>query len=183
MNIYLIGFRGTGKTTVAPLIAERLGDQWSSVDMDAELELQAGRSIQQVFDEEGENGFRDREQAVLAHMSVRDGLVVATGGGVVLRPENRQRLHCGFVAWLAASPDTIETRLRRDPITATRRPALTGATAIDEVRQVLAVREPLYRALADVTFSTDRLAPTAIADAIAEAAAMPARRRRGPIAE
>src|SRR2546421_373945 len=98
-RIVLIGYRGTGKSTARRLLAARLG--WHFLDADAELEARAGRTIADVFRAEGEPGFRDRESAVLAELVLVPDHVIATGGGVVLRPGNRELLKAaGFVAWL-----------------------------------------------------------------------------------
>src|SRR5262245_50146085 len=98
--LFLIGYRGSGKSNVARLLAENLG--WSWADADAVLEQKYGRTIRQIFAEEGEAGFRDKETAVLGDLTQLDKHVVATGGGIVLRPENRAQLRTGKVAWLAA---------------------------------------------------------------------------------
>src|SRR5437762_782279 len=98
--IYLIGPRGSGKTTVARLLAERLG--WDWVDADAELEARCGRSIREMFASEGEEGFRRHEAEVLRQLSGRASVVIATGGGVVLREDNRELLKRGKVVWLTA---------------------------------------------------------------------------------
>ncbi len=98
--LFLIGLRGTGKTCVARLLADKLGWGWS--DADIVLEQRAGRSIRKIFQDEGEASFRDQEVAVLEDLAARENHVVATGGGVVLRPENRARLGSGTVVWLTA---------------------------------------------------------------------------------
>ena len=149
--LFLIGSRGSGKTTVAQLLGERLGWRW--IDADEMLELQAGCSIRQVFAEEGEVGFRDRESAVLAELCLRQRHVIATGGGVVLRAENRARLKTGRVIWLTGDAETLWGRLQSDASTAERRPALTVG-GLAEVSELLQAREPLYRACADVLIST-----------------------------
>ena len=123
-------------------------------------------SIKGIFAAEGEGGFRDRESAVLAELCRAHQTVVATGGGVVLRPANRDRLRAGFVTWLTASPEALLERIQTDPTTATRRPNLTATGGPDEVRALLAVREPLYRACADFAVDAERLSPEAAADAI-----------------
>jgi shikimate kinase len=162
--IYLIGYRGTGKSTVARLLAERLG--WQSVDADAELEKHFGKSIRQIFAEEGEAGFRDKEAQILEALSRRQQCVVATGGGVVLRPENRARLQQGFVVWLRAEPEVIWRRLEADATTAQRRPNLAQG-GLAEIEEVLAQRQPFYEECAQFIFNTSRHAPEAIAEQIA----------------
>ena len=166
-RIFLVGYRGTGKTTVGRLVAARLG--WVFADADDRLEEAAGRSITEVFATEGEAGFRDREAAVLAELSHQERIVVATGGGVVLRPANRDRLASGFVAWLTADPTVIWHRIAFDPTSGTRRPNLTAAGGLAEVTAVLAAREPLYRAVADVIVPTADRSPEQVAAAILSA--------------
>jgi len=162
--LFLIGYRGSGKTTVARLLAERLGWIWS--DADDVLEARHGRSIRQIFAEEGETGFRDKEAALLAEFCNLQQHVVATGGGVVLRPENRQRLReAGRVVWLTADAQTLWRRLEHDAATTERRPALTVG-GLAEIEELLAVREPLYRACADLVVDTTGRSAAAVADAI-----------------
>jgi shikimate kinase len=167
--IFLIGPRGSGKTTVARLLAEALG--WSWCDADVELERRAGASIRDIFASEGEAGFREREAAVLAELCERRRCVVATGGGVVLRPDNRERLRRhGWTAWLTADVPTLCQRLQADATTQERRPALTGASSAspEEVAAILSVREPLYRGCADVIVdTTGRALPDVVADLLA----------------
>jgi shikimate kinase len=163
--LFLIGSRGTGKSTVGRLLADRLG--WGFVDADVHLEAAAGRTIADVFAAEGEAGFRDREAAALAELAARTRHVVATGGGVVLRPANRELLrNSGFIAWLTAPPEAAFARLQGDPTTAARRPNLTPTGGLEEVRTLIAAREPLYRACAHFAVDTDRQSPEAVADAI-----------------
>jgi shikimate kinase len=150
--LFLVGYRATGKSTVARLLAERLG--WAWVDADEVLERRHGRTVWQIFAEEGEAGFRDKEAAVLEELCRSARLVVATGGGVVLREANRKRLRVtGRVVWLTADAQTIWGRLQRDPVTAERRPALTVG-GLAEVEELLRVREPLYAECADLTVDT-----------------------------
>jgi shikimate kinase len=168
--LFLIGYRGSGKTTVGSLVADRLG--WAFVDADAVLEERSGQSIREIFANEGEAGFRDKETAVLADLCEHPNTVIATGGGIVLREENRNLLkRHGFVAWLTADPATLLARIQADPATAERRPALAGG-GLAEVETLLAVREPLYRACADVIIQIAGLSPEQAADAILAACSL-----------
>jgi shikimate kinase len=162
--IFLVGYRCTGKTTVARLLAGRLG--WGWLDADAVLEERTGRSVRAVFAEEGEAGFRRRESAVLKELCGCQRHVIATGGGVVLDPENRARLRgAGRVVWLTADPETIGQRLEADAATAERRPNLSVGGR-EEVRELLRFREPLYRACADVSVDTVGRSPEDVAGSI-----------------
>ncbi len=152
--IVLIGYRGTGKTTVARVLAERLG--WSWIDADVELESRAGQSIADIFRDSGEPTFRDLESAVIADLVQRERLVIAAGGGVVMREQNRQALkQAGQIVWLRARVETILSRLAGDASTAERRPNLTRQGGEDEVRQLLALREPFYRSVSHFAVDTD----------------------------
>src|SRR5689334_7067287 len=104
--LFLIGYRGSGKTTVGRLVADRLG--WAFVDADSVLEERYGQTIREIFAAEGEAGFRDKEAAVLADLCRATDAVIATGGGIVLRAANRVLLkRHGLVVWLAADPPTL----------------------------------------------------------------------------
>ena len=163
--IALIGYRGTGKSTVAQLLALRLG--WDWVDADVEVELQAGKSIAAIFAEDGEHSFRDLESAAVAELCQRERTVLALGGGAVQRETNREHIaRCGAVVWLKAPVDVLLARQAADATTATRRPSLTHAGGRQEVEQVLAVRTPIYRACATLEVDTEDKAPAAIADEI-----------------
>lgn len=165
--IFLVGYRGTGKSTVARLAARRLGWQW--IDADEVLEQQAGTTIGRIFGEQGEPGFRQRETEVLEALCRLTNHVVATGGGVVLSAANRHRLkNSGFVVWLNASVETIEQRLQADGQRGDRRPVLTvGGRA--EIEQLLRVREPLYQEVADVVVDTSSQSPGEVADQVVQA--------------
>jgi shikimate kinase len=168
LNIALIGYRGTGKSEVARQLALRLG--WDWVDADVEIELKAGKSIAAIFADEGEAAFRDLEAEILAELVGRDRTVLALGGGVILRPANRALLkQIGKVVWLTAEPETIARRLAADTTTAARRPNLTAAGGLDEIRRVLAQRLPLYRESSDALIDTENKLP---ADVAAEIQAM-----------
>lgn len=163
--ILLVGPRGSGKSTVGPALARLLG--WGFADADELVESSAGKSIADIFKAEGEPGFRDRESAALAEVCAKPNHVVATGGGVVLREANRELLkRSGFVAWLTVTPDVAFSRMTADPTTAGRRPNLTAAGGLAELRELIAAREPLYRAVADFTCDTAGRSPDEAAAAI-----------------
>jgi shikimate kinase len=151
-NLYLIGYRGAGKSTVARLLAETLG--WPCVDMDQLLESRSGLSIREIFAAEGEAGFRLREAALLEEISRLGRHVVATGGGVVLSSSNRRLLRgSGRAVWLTADSRTSWQRLQGDPATPDRRPNLTVGGP-EEIEELLKTREPYYRECADCTVET-----------------------------
>jgi shikimate kinase len=159
--IALVGPRGSGKTTVARLLAGRLGWEWA--DADDVLERRSGRSVRAVFAEEGEAGFREREAAVLRELCGLRRHVVATGGGAVLLEENRALLQASArVVWLNADAETLWRRLNEDATTSERRPALLGGGRA-EVEEVLRVREPLYRACAARVVDTASRTPEEVA--------------------
>jgi shikimate kinase len=158
--LFLIGPRGSGKTTVARLLAEALGCDW--LDADDVLERRHAQSIRALFAAEGEGGFRDKEEAILRELCGLRRHVIATGGGVVLRPANRDLLRgSGRVVWLSADVETLWQRMQADGSTPERRPAL-GVGGREEVADVLRVREPLYRACAHLTVDTTGRSPSAI---------------------
>jgi shikimate kinase len=149
---------------VAGLLAERLG--WGWVDADALLEAHCGRSIRALFAIEGEASFRDREAALLPELCGRTRHVIATGGGIVLREDNRERLRAaGTVIWLTADAPTLWRRLEQDAATAERRPALTVG-GLAEVEELLRVRAPLYAACAHLVVDTTGRSPEKVAEAI-----------------
>ncbi len=153
VGLALIGYRGTGKSSVGREMAALLGR--SFIDADVALESRFHRSIRSIFETEGEKVFRDWEAVVLADFTAKPaGKVLATGGGVVLRESNRTALRrFGHVVWLRATPETIAGRLQHD----VTRPALTAAGTLGEIADVLAIREPLYREVADTVIDTDDL--------------------------
>lgn len=153
--ITLIGYRGTGKTTVARPLAERLG--WRAVDADVELERRAGRSIREIFATDGEAEFRRLERETLRELLTQEQLVIAAGGGAIINPQTRADFKAaGPVVWLKASIDTIEQRLHGDATTRERRPNLTTSGGRAEIEQMLALREPLYRDCATIVVDTDQ---------------------------
>lgn len=145
--VFLVGARGSGKTTVGRLFAERRG--WQFVDADDMLEAVAGTTIAQIFATAGEMEFRLHEAALLDRLAKRTDCVVATGGGVVLAASNRRTLRAkGYCVWLSADAATLWARIVADPATAARRPALTNLAGPEEVARLLHEREPLYREVA-----------------------------------
>lgn len=165
MNIVLIGYRGTGKTTVARHLALELA--WDWVDADVEIELRAGKSIAAIFADDGESHFRDCETAVLVDLIEKDRTVIAAGGGAILRAENRRLLErCPHVIWLRATPATILRRVESDLTTTSRRPRLTAAGGEAEVVRLLAEREPFYQACAHLEVDAESKEPAEIAGQI-----------------
>lgn len=151
MNLVLIGYRGTGKSTVATLLAEQLGME--VVSLDAEIVRHAGRSIPDIVAAHGWPYFRDIEAQVTQRWAARDHIIIDAGGGVILRPENVTHLRRGgIVFWLRASVPVIVARIG----SGTERPALTaGKTFTEEVADVLRERTPLYAAAAHHQVDTD----------------------------
>jgi shikimate kinase len=153
-GVVLVGYRATGKSTVGRLLAGRLGLPFH--DADPVLEARHGRPIRTIFTELGEPVFRDWEHQVLADLTAGPPCVLATGGGAVLRPENRALLRGhGFVVWLSAPPDVLAARLAASPGGLADRPALTPAGTRAEIAEVLTARMPLYREVADAEVATD----------------------------
>ena len=167
-RLTLIGYRGCGKSTVASLLASRLGV--AAVDADEVLERRAGTTIAALVAERGEAAFRDLESELLAELLAERSVILATGGGVVLREANRVLLRGRGrpVVWLDAAADVVRSRLAADPATAARRPGLSGGDPLAEVAVTLAAREPLYRSCADVRFDTGCEPPGLIAERIVE---------------
>ena len=162
-RIFLIGYRATGKTAVAQLLADKLG--WGWTDADDSLEQQFKRSIQQIFLDEGEAGFRAKEAAVLETLAGLKNEVIATGGGIILRAENRARLRTGKVVWLTAPAEVLWQRMQQDAATIQRRPNLLHG-GLAEVTELLRVREPLYAECADWMVDTAASSPEEVAAAI-----------------
>ena len=165
MILTLIGYRATGKTTLARLVAERLG--WDWIDADVEIERRAGQSIATIFAERGEPAFRDLEAEVIADLCRRDRLVVAAGGGAPMRPESRRAMReAGPVVWLTARPETILARMSGDVTTSTRRPDLTDKGPLAEIVHLLEVRMPIYQESAHLALDTEEMTPEELVDSI-----------------
>lgn len=151
LSIFLVGMMGAGKSTVGVRLARRLDRAF--LDVDRELESRLGVDIPTVFDLEGEDGFRRREMQLIDELSGRSGLVMATGGGAVLLPANRQALSSrGLVVYLRATPADLWQRLRRDK----HRPLLRAENPRQRVFDLVEQRDPLYLEIADHVVSTGR---------------------------
>ena len=151
MNIVLVGYRGTGKSTVGRLLASRLGRELVSTD--AEIIKRAQRSIPEIVAQKGWEHFRDLESDICREFASRDQLVIDTGGGAILRVQNVEALKKnGTVFWLTASVETIAKRIGSN----NQRPSLTGTKSfVDEIQDVLRERTPKYQAAADHSIATD----------------------------
>lgn len=153
-NLILVGPMGAGKSTIGRLLAKELHLPFK--DSDKEIEVRTGADIPWIFDVEGEQGFREREQAVLVDLCQEDGLVLATGGGAVLRQANREALRAGGrVVYLHTSVEQQLERTARDR----NRPLLRTANPEQVLRELMATRDPLYREIADVIIETDQRPP------------------------
>ncbi len=165
-SIFLIGPMGSGKTAVGRALASRLALPF--VDSDAEVESRTGVDIAYIFEREGEEGFRIRERDVIDALTRQPGIVLATGGGAVLLPENRERLAArGTVVFLDT---TVEQQLERTR-KSRHRPLLAGTDRRARLEELAKVRDPLYRGIAAVTIRTDGRAATTVAAEIARALA------------
>jgi shikimate kinase len=169
MIVTLIGYRGTGKSTVAEALAARIC--WAAVDADEDIEAVAGKSVEQIFADDGEAVFRRLEREVMARLlNGSDRLIIAAGGGAILDEQTRKDMQAaGPVIWLTASIDTILRRINADPTTLTRRPNLTERGGRAEVEQTLTQREPLYREVAGLQIDTENRAVHEIVEEICAA--------------
>ena len=150
-NIFLVGMMGAGKTTVGRTLARRLKLRF--IDSDHEIEVRCGVKIPVIFEIEGEAGFRSREAQALAELTVLEGIVLATGGGAVLREDNRRLLGArGIVIYLRATPEHLFERVRQDR----NRPLLATGDPLARLRQLYRERDPLYREVADLVVDTGR---------------------------
>lgn len=165
MVITLIGYRGCGKSSVAGPLAKRLGWRW--IDADTEIERRAGKTIRDIFTQDGEPAFRQIEHDVMADLLSENQLVLAAGGGAVLNDDTRRRAReAGPVVWLKASVETLAGRITADESTAARRPNLTAKTVTEEIAEVLAQREPIYDECATLTVDTGSHTPDEIVEVI-----------------
>jgi shikimate kinase len=160
MSTALIGYRGCGKSTVGKRLADRLWTKF--VDTDELVVKKAGKTIKRIFEEDGEDAFRDLEVEVVAEVCKLEDHVIALGGGAVLREENRQAIKdAGLkVIYLKCDPAELHRRIQADPTTVATRPALTdmGGT-VEEIRKLLEEREPIYRAMKTGELEVTHLSP------------------------
>lgn len=164
-KIFLVGPMGAGKTTIGRLLAQEL--KLDFVDADLEIEKRCGADISWIFDVEGEAGFREREQKIIDELTASSQLVLATGGGAVLRPENRQNLSArGIVVYLMTTVSQQIERTRKDQ----KRPLLQKMDNPKEaLSDMMSLRDPLYREIADIIVVTGRRSPRSVMlDIIAE---------------
>lgn len=165
MNLFLIGYRCTGKTSVGEVLAHQLG--WRFVDTDQKVVETAGVSIAQMVEAHGWPFFRELEGQALVSLSTGDRQVVATGGGIILDERNISTMkQSGRIVWLTASERTILNRMLGDSTTAESRPSLTHQELTAEIASVLAERRPLYKKAADRAIVTDRRTVAAICERI-----------------
>ncbi|MEK6559228.1 MAG: shikimate kinase [Planctomycetota bacterium] len=153
MNIILIGFRGTGKTTIGRILAQRLDKEF--IDADEFLEQKEGRTIKDIFGEGGEKLFREIEARIITELYLLDNKVIASGGGVILGEENVRRLKKnGILILLDADVDTIYKRISEDVVAQQRRPNLTNWDRYQEIEYLLEYRKPFYDKAADFVLNT-----------------------------
>ena len=160
-NVFLVGPMGVGKTTIGRVLASQL--ELEFYDSDNEIEFSTGADIPWIFDVEGEAGFRLRESKMIDQLSSKRNIVLATGGGAVLSAENRQRLKArGVVVYLRASINQQVERTNRDK----NRPLLQNADPEQKIRELMQIRDPLYREIADIIVDTNRRNPRSVSQDI-----------------
>lgn len=160
-RIFLIGPMGAGKTTIGKQLAQSLGMTFN--DSDQEIQRRTGVDIPTIFAYEGEDGFRAREKQVIDDLTQDENLVLATGGGAVIMPENRQHLSArGVVFYLSCSAEQQYERTHRDR----NRPLLQTDDPLEQLKKLLEIRDPLYRSTADYTVSTEGRSATSVANEI-----------------
>ena len=165
MNVVLMGYRGTGKTSVGRLLADRLEKPF--LDSDELIKASSGKSVRKMVAEKGWDFFRQEEKRIVAEISGNDGCVLALGGGAVLDEENVRNLKDkGFFIWLTAEAQTILERLSDDGKTLEQRPSLAGKDPDEETKFLLKAREPLYAKIADCRVDTSDRSIEEVADEV-----------------
>jgi shikimate kinase len=163
--IVLIGYRCSGKTSVGKRVASIL--KWEFIDSDAIIEKQAGKSIEEIVETGGWSAFRKEEEKVIKRLAILDKKVLATGGGVILNPMNRELLvKHSILIWLQADIATIKNRMGQDGKTGSQRPGLTNMGSMEEIEAVLLERTPYYQNVADYIIDTSKKSIDEIADEI-----------------
>ena len=158
--LFLIGMMASGKSTVGKALAARLG--WDFFDLDREVERRTGVTVAEIFEKEGEAGFRRRETEMMAELTIRPGCIVAMGGGAPLFEVNRKLLKRGLVVRLLSTVSDVLERTRFD----TTRPLLRSEDPVAKIRELMLAREPVYAEVSDVEVSTTRTHPEVVADRI-----------------
>ena len=158
--LFLIGMMASGKSTVGKALAARLG--WDFFDVDREVERRTGVTVAEIFEKEGEAGFRRRETEMMAELTSRPGCIVAMGGGAQLLEVNRKLLKRGLVVRLLSTVSDVLERTRFD----TTRPLLRSEDPVAKIRELMLAREPVYAEVSDVEVSTTRTHPEVVADRI-----------------
>jgi len=165
MNIVLVGYRCSGKTTVGEILANELGRDF--VDTDIMIEQKAGCSIEMITATDGWDHFRRLEKELIEEISERDNLVIATGGGVVMNRDNVKNLQRnGLVIWLKGDDEVIKERMGKDQKSGKPRPSLTGADPLEEIKELLHIRNPLYQQAGNIMVDTNPLSIREVADHI-----------------
>ncbi len=159
-NIALIGFMGSGKSTVGKVLAKKLGRKF--IELDSRIEQNAGKTIPQIFQQDGEIAFREKEIQTVKEIASGKDIVISCGGGVVLNKINIDRLReHGVVVYLTASPAAISKRTSRDRLV---RPLLNVEDPVARIKELLKFRKPFYERSADMTINTSRLSIEAVVD-------------------
>ena len=165
MNIILMGYRCTGKSSAGLKLAALLGRPFH--DTDELIRCRTGRTVEEIVAADGWSAFREEERAVIGDLSGTDGSIIAPGGGALLDDRNVARLKGnGLFVWLVADAATIVRRLEKDPAGGANRPSLSGKPVAQEVQEILAEREPLYRRIADLVVDTTSRTAEEVAAAI-----------------
>jgi len=160
-NVFLIGFMGCGKSTIAKYLSEKLGAE--QVEMDEVIVQEQGMPITEIFEKCGEEHFRDIETALVKRLQEKRGVVVSCGGGAVLREENRRQMkESGVIVWLTATPETILDRVKHS----TNRPVLNGHMNVEYITGLMEKRRGCYEAAADYAVATDGKSREEICDEI-----------------
>ena len=163
-NIILVGFMASGKSSVGRALSRRIG--WPRVDADEEIVSRAGRPIADIFQDSGEDAFRELERAVMRDICLENGRIIAAGGGSFVDEETRRTmLECGTVFYLSTRPETIHRRVTRGNPNAPARPLLAGGDPLERIKELLAQRAPAY-SQAHHSIETDQLSPDQVAEAI-----------------